>query len=306
MSNHVNFPYVLPFRFVPNTSTPGIHFYDSWSVEQIRSWQKKVCYYQKWNKGDTTPLQIESSIAPQPLAIYDFNGNVAKTINWTAVLVASGYSLYECIFDISDLPDGKYIPFIRVNLLGIDWKAIAEPIHSKESWPNTELIEYWNTFNKDDVGWTTGIRMKFRAEVAVLDAEFNSEIAFYVNQNRSTSALDGTAYNTYKLYVAGMDTDKGVAPYIVDILNRIFVCDRVFIRGKQFAREGPAKFEISRYKAYPLVTASLEITDAVNSDSLQFSETTPLAPGIVVAYNMQTAFFGPGALVPVADMEEQG
>lgn len=303
MSNHVNFPFLLPFKFVPRSINPGVHFDDRWQCESILSFQKPAYYKQKWVKTDTTKLQIESTIAPAALKVYNASAQVVKTIAWTEVFAAANYKIYELTFDISDLPDGVYWIYQQVTILAINWEALSEPIHSKASWPNTMLITYKNSFNKDGVAWTTGLQMSFRVEAAIMDMEPDAEITSYINQTRDTTVLDGTPFRKYKLYIGEA---PGVSPYITDILNRIFVCDYVSIEGKRYTRESGAKLEISRQKNYPLVGASLEIVEATNQDGLQFSETTPLAPGIVIAYNMQTAFFGPGALVPVADMEEQG
>lgn len=304
MSNHVKFPFCLPFKFVPNTATPGVHFDDRWACEQIRSWEKPAYYKQKWVKTDTTPLQIESTIAPAGLKVYNAAAQVVKTINWALVFTGPNYKIYELTFDISDLPDGVYWLYQQVTILSINWEVISEPIHSKATWPNTMKIDYKNSFNRDGVAWTTGIMMSFRCECAIMDMEPDAELAGFVNQTRDSATLDGTPYRKFKFYVGEA---PGVAPYIVDILNRIWVCDYVSVEGKRYCRDaGTAKFEITRQKNYPLIGASLDIAESFNNDSLQFSETTPLAPGIVVAYNMQTAFFGPGSLVPVDDVQEQG
>ena len=303
MSNHVNFPFLLPFKLVPRTTTPGMHFDDRWQSESILPFQKTAYYRQKWVKSDTTKLQIESTIAPEGLKVYNESRVVVKTIAWTLVFTGPNYNIYELTFDISDLPEGLYWLYQQVTLLSINWEAISEPIHSKTAWPNTMLITYKNSFNKDGVAWTTGLQMSFRVEAAIMDMNPEAEVTSYINQTRDTMVLDGTPFRTYKLYIGEA---PGVSPYIMDLLNRIFVCDYIIIEGKRYSRESGSKWEISRQKNYPLIAGSLEIVEATNTDGLQFSETTPLAPGIVIAYNIETAFFGPGSLVPVADVEEQG
>lgn len=303
MSNHVNFPFLLPFKFVPRSTNPGPHFDDAWTCEQIKSFQKAAYYKQKWGRSDTTTLQIESTIAPNAMLLYDERAVVVKTFDWTLIFTGPNYKIYQLVFDISDKPEGVYWIYQQVQLMAINWEVLSEPIHSKTTWPNTMKIDYKNSFNKDGVAWTTGLQMSFRVEAAIMDMNPEAEATSYINQIRDSMILDGTAYRTYKLYIGEA---PGVAPWVMDLLNRIFICDYVMIEGKKYTRESGAKWEITRQKNYPLVGGSLEIVESANADGLQFSETTPLAPGIVVAYNMQTAFFGPGALVPVADVEEQG
>ena len=303
MANLFDIPRVSPFWFVKLQATPGIHLDDSWWCERIKSFMRRVSYCQKWVKTDTTKLQIKSSIAPDTLKVYNSSGTVAKTIPWTEVFTAVNYSIYECTFDISDLAEGKYWLYQRVGVLSIDWPSISEPIHSKASWPNTVLITYKNSFNKDGVAWTTGIEMKFRVEAAIMEDDPDAEVTTYINQTRDTEVLDGTAFTKYKLFVGDA---AGVAPYILNILNRIFLQNYTSIKGKKYVRNGNAQVETTRQKNYALVGGSLEIVEADNLDSLHFGDSTPLAPGIVTAYNIETTFFGPGALVPVIDVEEQG
>jgi hypothetical protein len=301
MANHLVFPYLNPFKFLPNTSNPGYHFDDSWFEEQIKAFETKTCYQQKWVKTDTTILQIESSIAPQDLKVYNRAGTAVKSIAWSVVFNSTAYAIYECTFDISDLPEGFYWIYQLVTLLSVDFAAISEPIHSKVSWPTTHLITYSNTFNKDGVAWTTGLEMKFRCEMEIMDFEPGADVTSYFNQVHNAEILDGVAFRKFKLYIGEA---PGVAPYVIDILNRIFLQNSVSIEGKKYVRNGNAEWQVTRQKNYPMVGGSLEIVEATNLFGLNFIDSNPLAPGIVTTYNIETAFFGPGSLVPVIDEEQ--
>lgn len=297
--NHFIFPYLNPFKFVPATNSPGVHFDDDWSCEQIKSFERRSYYQQKWKKSETTKLQMESSLAPEKLKVYDKNRTKVKEFTWTAVLTATGYKIYEVTFDISNLPEGMYWLYQQVTFGSIDWAAISEPIHSKTSWSNTHLFTYSNSYNKDGVGWTTGIEMKFRCEAGIMDFEPDAEISSYIDQTRDSEILDGVPYRKFKLYIGKA---PGVAPWVLDLLNRIFLCDSVDIDGKTYTRNNGAKWDVSRAKGNPLIGGSLEIVEGTNLFGLNFSETTPIENGLVIAYNIETAFFGPGSLVPVIEV----
>lgn len=303
MANHFNIPFIWPFKMVPNTSTPGIHFDDKWACEQIKSFETKAYYRQKWNKADTTILQVESSIAPDDLKVYNVNGIVVKTFTWSAVVMEVNYKVYEATFDISDLSTGIYFLYQRVTLLGIDWKALSEPIEMKESWPNTLLFTYKHSFNDYDIAWTTGLKMKFRCEAGIMDFAPERDRTSYINQGHDTTTLKGVPSRSFKLYIGDA---RGVAPYIIDTLNRILCCDYVDIDGKLYQSSEGSKLEVTRAKNYPLFGASIGIVEAKNMQSLQFADPTPLAPGIVAAYNIQTGFFGPGTLIPITEVLENG
>lgn len=298
--NYVNFPLILPFKFVPATDTPGIFFDDKWACEQIRSWERRTYYDQKWVKTDITPLQIESTIAPNDMIIYDKAGNQVKTLEWSVVFSAINYKLYQLNFDISDLPDGRYWIYQRVTLLSFDYAVISEPIYSKTSWPNTMLFRYKNSFNDFDIAWTTGIQMMFRCEAAIMDPEFKRERTDYVNQILDTATLKATPHREMILYVGEA---PGVAPWVADLMNRIFCCDYINAEGLLIQAKAGAEGKTNRIKGNPMVGWSQDVVPAKNMQSLQFADTTPLTPGIVIAYDMETAFFGPGSIVPVTDVE---
>lgn len=300
--NHFEIPYLNPFWFVKNQPTPGIHLDDSHTQERVRSFMKSHCYYQKWVRTNTTKVQIESSIAPADLKIYNASGTVEKQIAWAEVFTAVNYKIYELTFDVSDIPEGKYWLYQQVTFGPINWESIAEPIWVKDSWPNTLLITYKNSYNRDGIAWTTGIEMKFRIDACIMEDEPDAEVTDYVDQIHDTEILDGVAFTKYKLYIGDA---AGVAPYMLKILNRIMLQNYTSFEGKKYVRSGRAKIEVSRQKNYALVGGSLELVEAENMDGLRFSDTTPLAPGLVAAYGIETAFFGPGSIVPVTDVEEQ-
>ena len=304
MTNHFNIPLIWPFKMVPSTNTPGIHFHDDWACNQVRSWEMKRYYQQKWEKADTTPLQIESSIMPENLKVLNKYGAVVKQFTWSAVVTEISYKVYETTFDISDLDEGAYYLYQQVTFGAIDWRYISEPISSKATQERTLSFKYKNSYNNSDVAWTaTGIEMLFRCEADIQEPDFLRDRSAYINQTRDLTNLSGIAYNAFKLQIGDA---PGVAPYVVDILNRIFTeCDSIEIEGLKYQSEEGSKWEVNRIKGYPLIGASIDIVPAVNKTSQQSADTTPLAPGIVAAYNIETAFFGPGSVVPVTDIEEQ-
>lgn len=301
MANYFNVPLCWPFKMVPSTDTPNAvsDFDGAWACEQIKSFETRAYYKQKWKRSETTKLQIESSIAPEDLKVYDGNGEVKKSFEWSAVFSGLSYTIYEITFDISDIDPGIYYLYQEVTFGSIDWKAISEPVWSKDVWPNTLSFIYKNSFNDFDVAWTTGIQMRFRCEAGIMDFEPQRGATDYVDQLVNKKVLSGYPSRQFKLYIG---TARGVAPYVVDILNRIFDCDYVNIEGVLYTADND-KWEITRVKGYPLIGAAIDIAPSINKRSLQFVDTAPLAPGIVVAYQIETAFFGKTGNVNIIEVE---
>jgi hypothetical protein len=301
--NHLKIPLVLPFKFIPDTNgEPGVHFDDNWASTQIRSHEMQVRYLQKWNKADTTKLQIESSLPPANLKVMGVDGLTKKELAWTAVVIGVSYKIYELVFDISDLPEGIYFLYLRVAFLSIEWAAISEPIHMKDKWKRTMLFKYKNSYNDWDTAFTTGAEFAFRCEADIPPAKMEPQRVrnTSISQTRNVKTLSATPYRVYKLEIA---EPRGVAPWVMDLLNRIFACDHVTIEGKRYETDADAKWEHKNIEGYPLVGGSIDLVDGRNLSSLNFADTSELAPGIIVAYNIETAFFGPGTLVPITEVQ---
>lgn len=303
MPNNFKIPFISPFKFVPETTSPGIHFDDKWSYEQQQLFHLDRRYIQKWRKTTTTKLQIESSLAPETLKVYNINRTVVKTFTWTVVVNEISYKVYECTFDISDLAEGIYFLYQRVASGAIDWKVISEPIYSKTTWPNTLAFTYKNSFNDFDVAFTaTAMQMVFICEAGIMDYQPDRDRTSYINQTKDLATLKAVPGRSFTLHIG---ESPGVAPWVIDLLNRIFCCDYISIEGKQYQSAEGSKWDIKREKEYPLVGGSIEIVERFNNQSQEFSDTTPLGQGIVTAYEIETDFFGPQADVPVEDVETQ-
>jgi hypothetical protein len=299
MANSSKISFHCPFKFVKNTAAPGIHFDDSFTCEQIKDFQFRRFYTQKWLKNTTTKLQCLSTIPPDPLKICNSKGVAVKQINWAAITALNGLNVYELLFDIANIPEATYWLYQKFELLSYKAEFVAEPISSKISHPYVKAITYRHSYNDYDMVWSTDIAQTFCVECEIMEFKPKSEKTTTTSQTRDSFLLNGVPYRTFKLEVGEA---KGVSPYIFDILNRIFCCDYVSIHGKEFS--ATADFEIRDVKGYPLQGGTLEILESKNLYSLQHNDFTALAPGIVTAYNIDTGFFGLGQIVPITEFEQ--
>lgn len=310
MSNHFKMPKALPFRFIKMKANPGIHFNSTWACDRIKSFETQKYYRQKWLRPKTTKIQTEASIMPQDLMILDQEGNVVKNIAWGLIFAAPSYSVYEAEVDFTDLDEGVYFLYALIDFMAINWAYISEPIHVKDDWgKNLMMIRYYNTFNDFDIVFTNNLQMYFFVEAALMNFDPDGERTVYVNQIRNVSTQKGVPGEKLKLWVGEAG---GVADWVPALLDRIFQCDRVYLSEYgtddevRYERPEGAKWEITRVKGYPLVGATSDLVEADNTMSEEFSDTTPLSPGFVAAYEIQTDFWGPAATVQVTDVEENG
>jgi hypothetical protein len=298
---------LMPFKMYKNTSTPGIHFDDDWFYQQIKSFETRRDYFQKWRRSVKTKFQINSTIAPDDFKLYNKAGTLIKSFAWT--LVASGGSLgldvYECEIDFTTgvAIDGIYFLYLKAELLSVKFEAISEPILIQNTHPNTLLFSYKNSVNDFGVIFSTGSSYNFICEAGVMDYEPMRERSAYVDEIQNTTTLSATPYRQFKLYIGEA---PGVAPYVVDILNRIFSCDNVKIEGLQYETPSGSKWEVSRVKGYPLIGASIDLVEAKNNSSLQLSDGLPITPGVVLMFDLDSNFFGNTASVEhITEFEQQ-
>lgn len=298
MSNVLNIPFCSPLKFYEDTTTPGIHFDHDWTYERIKNFETKKFYYQKWQRGDTTKLQVGCSFLPDNLKLYNSKGKLKKSFPFTLIAAGGsiGYSIYECEIDIDDQDDDIYFFYFKATFIDVSFAAISEPVQLKDSFQNTLIFQYWNSFNDHGVIFSTGIKYKFRCEAGIMDMQPDRERASYTDLIHNIATLSATAFRTYKLYVGEA---AGVAPYVLDIMNRIFCCDNVLIskdgnKPVRFETTEGSKWDINRVKGYPLFGGSIEIIEAINKSSLQITDDDSVVTGIITGYNLDTNFFGTG------------
>ena len=306
MPNYINIPIIWPFKMVPVSNTPGIHFDDSWTFEQRKPWQSKTKYFQKWVKTDKTKLQIESSVSPDPLLILSPTGSTIKSINWVAVIVATGYTIYELEFDVTDKPVGKYFLYQKIEGGPIKWEFVSECIWVKDIWPETILFTYKHSYNFQDIAWTTGIEMKFRCEAWISPLIEPKRIRTdYANQKRNVETLSSTPYRIFKLYIGGTNQDIGVPPWVIDLMNRILSCDSVDMSGKKYQSDSGSEWEIGKTNSWSLMTASIDLSETKGQSSLQANDDVSPGKAIIVVYQVKSKFFGGEQLVQIEDSETQ-
>lgn len=294
------------FKFYESTATPGRHFDDDWAHVQIMDHERKVRYYQKCQKSDIYVIQAISTFQPV-FRLRSCGGGIEPTTEGNLTLITtdpiSNAGLYEGTIDLSGVVDGYYYPTIEASFLDVKFVAIAEPIWVKAAHANTSVFRFTNTLNDFGVvfsGTTQGGQpynpsFIFRCEAAVMDYEPDGERSSYRDQVLDTTTLSATPARKFKLNVGDA---PGVAPWVVDLLNRIYACDKVEIdnlgAGKflQYDRPEGAKWEVTRAKGYPLIGASVDLVESRNRSSLQLASEVIPGGGIVVTWDIETDAFG--------------
>jgi len=306
ITNFTKIPLVNPVKFVPNTANPAWGFDNNWYYNQIKEWELKRTYYQKWMFGLTTPLQVWSTVAPADAEIYNCAKELVLTIPWTQVGTSDVGNIYELILNLDEdgnsdpMPVGVYYIYTRFHLLGYDYSIISEPIHLAVSHPCTNTITYTHSENTQDFFPSLlSTPFKILLEADMINFQPGREVSDYVNQLHNVTLLDGVPFREFQLAVGRA---PGVADYVVDILNRITCCDMWSFNGMLFSIPGGSKWEPTRIKTWPMSGWVIDVSPAVNATSLEYNQGGPVAPGLVTAYDINNDLFGgTGTNVPITD-----
>lgn len=288
-------------RFVPVGSTQSARYNtqhpdQDWFANLILSWQTKVEYMQKVQNSDRFDLQILATVnkdqtetegfstavdlfnckgeyikrisSPQVTASFKFEEDGLKWV----VQSISGSTFWEGV------PEGQYYLYMEVpfdtdnDTVPNLYKAfISEPIDLKAKHPKTILIEYSNSFNKDNVIFEQ-VPKKFalRVEGALLDVQHKVRRTVFIDQGENPKLLSATAYKTCKLIVGG---DQVLIPdYLIEKLNHAFALDSVYVEGREFVGVEGAAFEKETLDDYPLFSANIEIQEAETGAGNRFRD----------------------------------
>jgi len=312
MANFTKIPFLTPIKFVPATATPGKNFDDDWAYNQIKRWENKACFKQKWQFGDETKLQVTSTILPDKLKVYNKAGQIVNDFEWIPIAVSgtTAGTVYELTLQLDTgipgaLPSGIYWLYQEVTNGGSYLaKFISEPIDLRAVHNNTSIIEYTNSENTQDVYFgATEIIYNARIEAQVCEFLPESETSDYIDQVHNAQILSATPFRNFKLLIGNA---PGVADYIADLLNRIFCLDSVRINGKLFTKVSGAKWEPQRTKGYPLAGWAIDITETITLSSLEYNDVDPLLPGVVTAYDINESLYGgtTGTDLHIIDIEQ--
>ena len=265
------------------------HF-DKWtSYEQIiRPYEVDKCYRQKWQNNDILKLQFKANFSPIVLKVRDSKGLVVFS-HQMSILRTIGDDIYfedQIAFDFFN--PGIY----KLEVVAGDPALItlvSEPFQIAENWPNTILINYYNSFN-NNILWETGITMNFRIDGVIPFDSPNSTRTVYIDQPGSGVTVKGIPYRLFKLYIG---CDGGIPNWVIDKLEEIIDQTNVTYDGKGFAPTDGAKFEANKIDRYPWVQWNIEMRETNNTRSKRFEIDGLQDKKVVVDYVIETKLFGP-------------
>lgn len=290
-NNIVDIPFLNPIRFVPVGST-ALNFDSDWFYNQIKYYEQKIQYFQKWIFGDTIKLQVTSNFAPVTIDLRDCKGNTINTFSFTVkptAILDNGFTVYECSISVPVVTEGEYFFLLNIGSDATLEQFISEPQYFSAEDSLTFLWSYSHSYNKFDVVFKTGIVFQFRCETSFGPLTPKSHDTVWEDQPANLRTIDSIPYRQPKLCIGGR---WGVPDWVIDKLNRILSCDTVLIEDRQYTKADGAQFETTAAEAYPLRGWKIDIRETKNRYSLRAQNNFSPAEQFAIVYNIETKAFG--------------
>lgn len=246
MSNYASKPLLNGLRFANNNPSAQYNTLPFDDKIDLNS------YFQKWQRGDTCPIQLLFDFVPT-LDIYTcddyFVVNIPLTATTTGV-IGQTFSVYEGAIDFSVLDEGVYygkLTYEDENEILQDFRT--SPLEVKDIHEGTSLFEYRNSRNNLGVIFDTGIVFKLRVETLFDEFLPKAKKQQYEDQKYNAMLLNGIPYRTFNVYFGpapAIGESTFLPDWLVDKINLIFTCNEVRIDGTYYTSIDGAELKPTR------------------------------------------------------------
>lgn len=253
-------PLLNPIRF---TGGAGNKFDTELMIDLINRYQEKKCYFQKWNIGDNTKLQILSDwIFTFKIFDLETNEELENIVPVEFVTGIEGQTFKVYTVDIEFLESGYYYSVIQYDGNSL----ISEPWQISDGWESTILFKYRNSENNFSVVFDNDFEFDFRVEGLVANFEPKSDDVIYNDQLKNSRLLNSVPWRSFTMFIGN---EEGLPDWVIDKANRIMSCDVVRVDSETFdgyiSKVEGAEWEITRGNEQAFSGLRIEIMTVDNS-----------------------------------------
>lgn len=259
-------------------------FYNS-----IRYYEKKEGYCQPFQQSDTLLLQFmtdDNTHTNYVGQLLDSNGGLYRSLGNPTEFSSTydGMSVYKFSVPLYNVDEGKYFFRIVYTATTDIVLMISEPFDLKQVHPKTIRIDYWNSFNDFSYIFEDNVVPQFRVHGCITEVRPDSKFQVYEDQPLNTEMVSGIAFRNYMLSI-GIGI-KDVPEWVLDKLERIFLCDSVKVDNHEVTREAGSKWEGKPIERLAVGSYSLKLRERYNTDTYNVADFTT-----IVGAMPQTSYF---------------
>jgi hypothetical protein len=270
-------------RFVPEGETLPDRYHQQqpdrdWMYNLLLPFQLKRNYRQLKQNNDRNCIQchFNTSDVNVHLEIWDTQGNIIDTINGAGYVFAGntedGIALTSKQFDFIlgqtsvGTSEGVYHYVIKADYGGgIIKYFVSEPIHVKNNWRNSILIEYTHNENDFYVIFSQNARFSIRVEGYMIPIDVNEENTQFTDQYNVNKDLHSNTARVTKLQV------NKIPFYLFEKLKEAFRCSNIRIERFRYSRNAGATWEREQNDVSPMMfNCSLLLNNYNPKDNFTF------------------------------------
>jgi hypothetical protein len=289
------------------------HFDDYPFDERLYDWHEPDEYVQPWQTTDIIKLQFESTFDPIIVELVDRFGIAQITLPALVGLPNKYYAntfSFEIAMSLASVTTGCYRLKLTAGSAGPSQKVYLSGRQYITATPFTYptlMMEYWHSRFHEDVIFETGIKFQYRllGHLGFLSPGRDDEKT--KDQRYNPTILSSRSFRKQDVFFGD---DFGLPDDVIDLLNRIWGCNNVYIDNKSFAaNDGDFEYFDVTHQKYPRRGVKLTVEEGINRRSAIFSvetdTTKKLVYGIVVEAKVwgDTSNQGSSNTVPIITVE---
>jgi hypothetical protein len=187
--------------------------------------------------------------------------------------------------DLTPFPAGLY--YLQRTAAGV--VTVSEPFEIKEAPGSGELflddpdptlyIEFSHYEPYNGIKFQSPFSPAIRVPGILKLKTLGSKDTIYEDQLLNQTMITSIPFRVFDFILGG---HKGVPPWFVDKINRIFGCSSVSIDGRLYTKNDSASFESAELAGYPMAGYAIELREKLNQDSIT-TENDVVIEGIAAA-----------------------
>lgn len=273
-------------RFVPENIIKiepynHLRYEDEWYHSNLQGWQKADAKcYQIVQKNDYLSLQLMANKGSTvTVSLYNCVGRLFKTDNFDIVPFSSDTEINDELMSYYQFESYNYfenaaykdnIYYLRITVSFDNGKSqsfLSEPIDLREKHHDSILIEYQNSYNKNNVLFEqTSQKFCFRVK-GVGTASPQTDKVIFKDQYNDSVLLSGDSYILWEFVIGG----KGfyLPDYAISILNDVLSLDSLKIDNKRYTPTEETSIE-KQDNDRTYTSASFVLAEYRNKDTEEF------------------------------------
>jgi hypothetical protein len=289
-------PHLNPLQFYKELPDVSARFntrdFDDWYFsDTILPWQQKVHWCQPWQLSDNLKLQLQSTISPVNLLLFNYEGGLVDTIPFNQMQQSENdpeLFIYQIDVDMSGYPQTSYYFQIQFGSNPVVLTLQSENINLSEKIENTILLEYTNPTFIGEMIFETGIQPSVRIPAVKKYKGPASKNTIFEDQVMDQSLVRSVNYRIWTLSIGG---SKGIPDYFADNIDRYLSCKTVLIDGKYYTKVD-ASIEPNEVDNYPMRGWKIDMRERNNAGSRLYENNEAQNTKVAVMVNVDSKGFG--------------